>query len=67
MAFANSFYNPIVYCVMNRNFRQGFKEIFCSGRETKKRGPSMLDTDETDNSTDSKVTLRSVIPLKDVE
>ena len=68
MAFANSFYNPIVYSAMNRNFRQGFKEIFCSKRKANWTNDNATQSSgETDNSVTSKVTSHLEIALQDAQ
>ena len=68
MAFANSFYNPIVYSAMNRNFRQGFKEIFCSKRKASRtQDEATQSSGETDSSVTSKATSHLEIALQDAQ
>ena len=68
MAFANSFYNPIVYSAMNRNFRQGFKEIFCSKRKANRTNDNTTQSGgETESSVTSKVTSHLEIALQDAQ
>ena len=66
MALANSFYNPIVYSAMNRNFRQGFKEIFCSKRKANRtHDETTQSSGEIDSGVTNKATSHLEIALQD--